>query len=360
MSRVFNFSAGPATLPLSVLQQVQAEMLDWHGSGMSVMEMSHRDKPFMSIATAAERDLRELLGIPSSYKVLFLQGGATALFAFIPMNILRGKTAVDYVINGSWGKKAAKEAGKYAKVNVAAKCADEKYTQVPPRSGWKLDPGAAYVHYTPNETIEGVEFHDVPDVGGVPLVGDFSSNFLSRPVAVDKHGLVYAGAQKNAGPAGLTFAIVREDLLGEVHPALPSVFEFKTVAENESMLNTPPCFAWYVSGLVFQWIKAQGGLEGMGRINQRKSSLLYDYLDSEPFYRSPVDKAARSRMNVVFTLADSALDTDFLSGAQKADLIGLKGHRSVGGMRASLYNAMPEAGVQALVDYMKDFVKRRG
>jgi phosphoserine aminotransferase len=360
MKRVFNFSAGPATLPQSVLEQVQREMLDWNGTGMSVMEMSHRDKPFMSIAAAAERDLRELLDVPKNYKVLFLQGGATAQFAFIPMNILGGKPGADYIVNGSWGKKAAKEAGKYAKVNVAARCPDEKYTHVPARDTWKLDPGAAYVHYTPNETIEGVEFHNTPDVGEVPLVADFSSNFMSRPISVPAHGLIYAGAQKNAGPAGLTFVLVREDLLGNPHPALPSVFEYKGVADNESMLNTPPCFAWYVAGLVFQWIKQQGGLEGIGALNQRKSGLLYDYLDGQSFYRSPVDKAARSRMNVVFTLPEAALDAEFLAGAQKAELIGLKGHRSVGGMRASLYNAMTEAGVLALLEYMKEFVRQRG
>jgi phosphoserine aminotransferase len=339
--RVINFSAGPATLPESVLQQVREELLDWRGTGMSVMEMSHRDKPFMSIAAEAEKDLRALLDVPGNYRVLFMQGGATTQFAAVPMNLLRGKTGADYVINGSWGKKAAKEAARYC-----------------PKS-WKFSPDAAYLHYTPNETIEGVEFHFNPDTAGVPLVADFSSSFLSRPVDVSTHALIYAGAQKNAGPAGITFVIVRDDLIGQAHPALPSVLDYKQVADNESMLNTPPCFAWYVSGLVFKWIRSQGGLEGMAKINQRKAALLYDYLDSQSFYKNPVARDARSRMNVVFTLPDAAHDADFLKGAKAAGLDGLKGHRSVGGMRASLYNAMPDAGVQALVEYMKEFARTR-
>ncbi len=358
MTRIFNFSAGPATLPETVLKQVGEELLDWRGTGMSVMEMSHRDKPFMSIAAEAEKDLRELLGVPANYKVLFLQGGATAQFAVVPLNLLRGKPGADYLVTGSWGQKAAKECGKYGKANVAAK--PEKYTSIPDPKTWKLDPNAAYLHYTPNETIEGVEFQYTPDSKGVPLVADFSSSFLSRPVDVTKHGLIYAGAQKNAGPAGLTFVIVRDDLIGQSHAACPSVFDYKTVAENESMLNTPPCFAWYISGLVFKWIKDIGGLEGMARINQSKSKLLYDYIDSQSFYKNPVSKDARSWMNVVFTLPNEAMDADFLKGASAAKLAGLKGHRSVGGMRASLYNAMPEAGVKALVDYMKEFARLKG
>jgi phosphoserine aminotransferase len=360
MKRVFNFAAGPATLPQPVLEQVRDELLDWRGTGMSVMEMSHRDKPFMSIAAEAEMDLRELLGVPKNYKVLFLQGGATLQFAAVPMNLLWGKAGADYVVNGSWGKKAAKEAGKYCKVNVAAKCADEKYDHVPDPKSWKLDPNAAYLHYTPNETIEGVEFHFVPDAGGVPLVADFSSSFLSRPIEVSQFGLIYAGAQKNAGPAGLTFVIVRDDLIGQVPPSLPSVLDYKQVAEAESMLNTPPCFAWYISGLVFKWIKGVGGLKGMAAINQRKAGLLYDYLDSQSFFKPVAAKEARSWMNVTFRLPDDTLDAEFLKGAKAAGLDGLKGHRSVGGMRASLYNAMPEAGVKALVDYMKDFSQARG
>ena len=358
MKRIFNFSAGPATLPESVLQQVRDELLDWHGTGMSVMEMSHRDKPFMSIAAEAEKDLRELLNVPVNYKVLFLQGGATAQFAVVPMNLLRGKPGADYLVTGSWGQKAAKECGKYGKANVVAK--PEKYTSIPDPKSWKLDPNAAYLHYTPNETIEGVEFQYTPEAGTVPLVADFSSSFLSRPVDVSKFGLIYAGAQKNAGPAGLTFVIVRDDLIGQSHAALPSVFDYKTMADNESMLNTPPCFAWYISGLVFKWIKNIGGLEGMARINQSKSRLLYDYIDSQSFYKNPVSKDARSWMNVVFTLPNESLDADFLKGAKAAGLDGLKGHRSVGGMRASLYNAMPEAGVKALVDHMKEFARLKG
>jgi phosphoserine aminotransferase len=358
MSRVFNFSAGPAILPEPVLRQVQEELLDWHGSGMSVMEMSHRDKDFMSIAAEAEATLREILGIPKNYMVLFMQGGATAQFALVPMNLLRSKVAADYVVTGGWSQKAAKECGKYGKAHIAAK--PEKFTSIPPVASWKLDPEAAYVHYTPNETIEGVEFQFVPDVGAAPLVADFSSTFLSRPLDVSKFGLIYAGAQKNAGPAGVTMVIVREDLVGHPHPLLPSAFDYKTVAENESMLNTPPCFAWYVCGLVFKWIKNEGGLAEIGKRNERKAKLLYDYIDSQPFYRNPVEKSSRSWMNVVFTLAHGELDGDFIKGAAKAGLPGLKGHRSVGGMRASIYNAMPEAGVQALVDYMKEFVRTRG
>ena len=360
MKRIFNFAAGPATLPESVLTQVRDELLDWRGTGMSVMEMSHRDKPFMSIAAEAEMDLRELLGVPKNYKVLFLQGGATTQFAAVPMNLLRGKAGADYVVNGAWGKKASKEAAKYCKVNVAAKCPDEKYNHVPDPQGWKTDPNAAYLHYTPNETIEGVEFHFVPDAGGVPLVADFSSSFLSRPMDVSKFALIYAGAQKNAGPSGITFVIVRDDLIGQTHAALPSVFDYKQVADAESMLNTPPCFSWYVSGLVFKWIKGIGGLNGMAQVNANKARVLYDYLDSQSFYKNPVAKDSRSWMNVVFTLPDDAMDAEFLKGAKAGGLDGLKGHRSVGGMRASLYNAMPEAGVKALVEHMKEFARTRG
>jgi len=361
MKRVFNFAAGPATLAQSVLEQVRDELLDWRGTGMSVMEMSHRDKPFMSIAAEAEKDLRELLSVPANYKVLFLQGGATTQFAAVPMNLLRGKSSADYVVNGSWGKKAAKEAGRYCKVNVAAKCAGDKYDHIPEPKGWNVDPGAAYLHYTPNETIEGVEYHFVPEAGGVPLVADFTSSFLSGPIDVSKFALVYAGAQKNAGPSGITFVIVRDDLVGQVHAACPSVLDYKQVAEAESMLNTPPTFSWYVSGLVFKWLKGLGGLAGMAAINQRKAKLLYDYLDSQSFYRNPVAKDARSLMNVVFTMPNPDVnDAEFLKGAKAAGLDGLKGHRSVGGMRASLYNAMPEAGVGALVDYMKEFARTRG
>ncbi|GAC1634235.1 MAG: 3-phosphoserine/phosphohydroxythreonine transaminase [Nevskia sp.] len=358
MTRVFNFSAGPAILPLPVLEQVRSELLDWGGSGMSVMEMSHRDKYFMSIAETAEKDLREVLGVPANYKVLFMQGGATAQFAAVPMNLLAGKPSADYIVNGAWGQKAAKECKKYGKANIAAQ--PEKFNHVPARATWKLDPDAAYVHYTPNETIEGVEFMDVPEVGKVPLVADYSSTFLSRPLDVSKFGLIYAGAQKNAGPAGITFVIVREDLLGHCLPVAPSIFDYKTVAENDSMLNTPSCFSWYVSGLVFKWLRSEGGLAEIGRRNERKAKLLYDCIDATPFYSNPVAKADRSWMNVVFTLADANLDAEFIKGAAAAGMPGLKGHRAVGGMRASMYNAMPEAGVAALVEYMKEFARTRG
>jgi phosphoserine aminotransferase len=288
-----------------------------------------------------------------------MQGGALGQFAAVPMNMLRGKSSADYIVTGSWGAKAVKELAQYGKGNIAAKPADGKFTHIPERSSWKLDPAAAYVHYTPNETIEGVEFSWIPDVGAVPLVADFSSTFMSRPLDVTKFGLIYAGAQKNAGPAGLTFVIVREDVLGQALPGTPSVFDYKQLADNDSMLNTPPCFAWYVCGLVFKWLKSEGGLAKIGERNQRKAALLYDLIDSQSFYRNPVAKQDRSWMNVVFTLADANLDAEFLKGAVKAGLPGLKGHRSVGGMRASIYNAMPEAGVQALVDYMKEFARTR-
>lgn len=360
MNRIVNFSAGPATLPLEVLQQVQSELLDWQGCGMSVMEMSHRDKEFMSIAQQAEADLREIAGIPANYKVLFMQGGATAQFSFIPMNLLRGKQGVDVVLTGDWGKKAAKEAARYAKVNVAASSDADKFTNVPDRASWKLDPDAAYVHVTSNETIHGVEFATDPDTGAVPLVADMSSNILSRPFDVSKYGLIYAGAQKNIGPSGVTIVIVRDDLIGQTLERTPGIFDYKQMADNDSMLNTPPCFAWYVSGLVFKWIKNNGGLKAVGERNARKAALLYDYIDAQDFYRNPVARPDRSRMNVPFTLANAELDAEFLKGAKAAGMSGLKGHRSVGGMRASLYNAMTEDGVQQLVDYMKEFARTRG
>lgn len=360
MKRIVNFSAGPATLPLPVLQQVQEELLDWRSSGMSVMEMSHRDKEFMSIAAEAEKDLRELAGIPANYKVLFMQGGATAQFSLVPLNLLRGKTSADYVLTGDWGKKAAKECGKYGKANVVASSEADMFTHIPDVSAWKLDPNAAYVHITPNETIHGVEFQYVPETHGVPLVADMSSNILSRPLDVAKYGLIYGGAQKNVGPAGLTIVIVREDLIGQAAAVTPGVFDYKLAADNDSMLNTPPCFAWYVSGLVFKWIRSEGGLAEIGRRNERKARLLYDYIDGQDFYRNPVAKKDRSWMNVPFTLANPELDADFLKGAKAASFNGLKGHRAVGGMRASLYNAMPESGVAALVDYMKEFARTRG
>jgi phosphoserine aminotransferase len=323
------------------------------------MEMSHRGKEFVSIAEAAEADLRELLAIPANYKVLFLQGGATAQFAAIPMNLARPDAVADYVNTGAWSKKAIGEAKRFCKVNVAAD-AGGKYSTIPARADWQLTPGAAYVHYTPNETIGGVEFHAIPDVGDVPLVADMSSTILSRPLDVSRFGVIYAGAQKNIGPAGLVVVIVREDLLGHARADLPTVFDWKAMAADGSMLNTPATYSWYVAGAVFQWIKRQGGLAAMERHNRAKAEKLYGAIDGSGFYKNPVAVASRSWMNVPFTLPDAELDKPFLEGARKAGLVSLEGHRSVGGMRASLYNAMPIAGVNALTDYMRDFQKRHG
>jgi phosphoserine aminotransferase len=359
MRKVFNFSAGPAILPEEVLAQAAAEMLDWHGSGQSVMEMSHRGKEYMSIHEQAERDLRELMGIPSNYKVLFLQGGATMQFAMIPINLMRGKSA-DYVHTGEWSKKAIKEARLFGAVNVAASAEDRHFTYVPAQSGWKRSPDAAYLHYCANETIGGVEFSWIPDAGDVPLVADVSSTFLSRPLDVSKFGLIYGGAQKNIGPAGLTIVIVREDLIGHAPKGTATMLDYKAQADADSMLNTPPTWAIYIAGLVFQWLKRQGGLAAIEQRNIEKAKVLYDYLDSTQFYRNPVERADRSRMNVPFTLHDAALDEAFLKGAKERQMLQLKGHRSVGGMRASIYNAMPIEGVRALVDYMREFEKRNG
>ena len=360
MTRVFNFSAGPAALPESVLRQAAAEMLDWHGCGMSVMEMSHRGKEFIAIANEAEALLRELLAVPANYKVLFMQGGAIGENAIVPMNLLRGKTSADYIDTGEWSKKSIKEARKYGSVNIAASSADTGYTSIPPRDTWKLDANAAYVHICSNETIGGVEYHFTPDVGSVPLVADMSSSIMSRPVDIANYGLIYGGAQKNIGPAGLTIVIVREDLLGQALPITPSAFDYKTVADNESMYNTPPTYAIYIAGLVFHWIKAQGGLAAMEVHNRKKAALLYDYLDTTSFYRVPVARDCRSLMNVPFKLKDETLDAAFLKGAEARGMVQLKGHRAVGGMRASIYNAMPTEGVQALVVYMKEFETQHG
>jgi phosphoserine aminotransferase len=359
MSRVFNFSAGPAALPVEVLEQLREEMLEWRGEGMSVMEMSHRGKAFAGIAAQAEADLRELLAIPANYKVLFLQGGATAQFAAVPLNLTRPDSVVDYIHTGAWSKKAIAEAKRYCRVNVAAD-AGSPYASIPPRSAWKLTPGAAYVHYTPNETIGGVEFHDIPDTGDVPLVADLSSTILSRPLDVSRFGVIYAGAQKNIGPAGLVVVIVREDLLGRGRADLPTVFDWQAMAADGSMLNTPATYSWYVAGVVFQWIKRQGGLAAMERMNRAKAERLYAAIDGSGFYRNPVALDARSWMNVPFTLPSEDLDQPFLAGAKAAGLVALAGHRSVGGMRASLYNAMPMAGVEALVEYMQRFQRQHG
>jgi phosphoserine aminotransferase len=360
MERIYNFSAGPAVLPREVLEQARDELVNWQGCGMSVMEMSHRGKEYMGIQAQAEADLRELMGIPANYKVLFLQGGASSQFAMVPMNLLRGKASADYLNTGEWSKKAIKEAKKYGAVNVVASSEDRNFSYAPTQDAWKLDPNAAYVHYTPNETIGGVEIFWTPQTGDVPLVADMSSTILSRPMDVSKYGLIYAGAQKNIGPAGVTVVIVRDDLIGQTVAGTPTMFDYKTHADNESMYNTPPTYGIYIAGLVFKLLKAKGGLAAMEQTNRQKAALLYDYLDATGFYNSPVAKENRSLMNVPFTLKDAALDEDFLKGAKARGLVQLKGHRSVGGMRASIYNAMPVEGVQALVDYMKDFEKSRG
>ena len=361
MSRVFNFSAGPATLPEPVLQQARDEMLDWRDAGMSVMEMSHRGKAFMSIAEQAEADFRELMAVPENYKVLFLQGGASLQFAGVPMNLLRGKSSADYINTGAWSKKAIAQAKKYCDVNVVASTEDSGFTTVPDAGSLAFSSDAAYVHYTPNETIGGVEFPYIPDTGDVPLVADMSSTIMSRPIDVSKFGLIYAGAQKNVGPAGLTLVIVRDDLIGDVLlPGTPEVMNYKAQADAGSMLNTPPTYSWYLAGLVFQWLKHLGGLQSMAEINQRKAAKLYAVIDASDFYSSPVAVGSRSWMNVPFTLADAGLDKTFLEGAEANGLATLKGHRSVGGMRASIYNAMPEAGVDALTAYMKEFEQKHG
>jgi len=357
MSRIFNFSAGPAMLPAEVLSRAGDEMLDWHGSGMSVMEMSHRGREFIGIAAEAEKDLRELLAVPANYKVLFLAGGATLQFAQVPMNLLRGKGRADYVATGEWSKKAIKEAKSYCDVHIAATSEERNFTYAPKQ--WNVRNDAAYVHCCSNETIGGVEFHAVPQVP-VPLVADASSHFLSRPMDVSKYGLIYAGAQKNVGPAGLTIAIVRDDLIGQAAKGTPSVMDYKAQAEADSMLNTPPSYSIYIAGLVFKWLRSLGGLAEIERRNIAKSRLLYDYLDSTRFYRNPVAREDRSRMNVPFTLPDAKLDEPFLKGAGERGMVQLKGHRSVGGMRASIYNAMPIEGVQRLVEYLREFEGKHG
>jgi phosphoserine aminotransferase len=359
--RVFNFAAGPATLPAEVLEQVRAELLDWQGSGASVMEVSHRGKAFMAMAQESEALLRELLEVPAHYQVLFLQGGASAQFAAVPLNLAQADSSVDYLNTGHWSLKALREAQRFtAHVNVAADEAASRYTTVPAPAALRLTPGAAYVHYTPNETIGGVEFPYIPETGNVPLVADMSSTLLSRPLEVAKFGLIYAGAQKNIGPAGLVLVIVREDLTGRARAGTPAVWDYRAMAHEHSLLNTPATFAWYVAGLVLRWLKVQGGLGAIAAHNRAKAQLLYETIDASGFYRNPVALNCRSWMNVPFTLADPRLDEPFLAGARAAGLANLAGHRSVGGMRASLYNAMPLAGVEALVAFMRDFARRHG
>ena len=360
MQTVFNFSAGPAVLPREVLAQARDEMLDWHGSGMSVMEMSHRGKEFESIIALAAADLRELLAVPANYKVLFLQGGASLQFSMIPVNLMGARKIADYVHTGEWAKKGIAEARRVGTVNVAASAEDRNFSYVPPQSDWKLTPDAAYVHVTTNETIGGVEYHWVPDTGSVPLVADMSSHILSRPIDVSRYGLIYAGAQKNIGPAGLAIVIVREDLVGMAPAGTAAMLDYKVMVDNGSMYNTPPTYAIYIAGLVFQWLKRLGGLGEMERINRAKAALLYDLIDGSGFYSNPVAPGDRSLMNIPFRLADEALDEAFLKQAKAAGLIQLKGHRSVGGMRASIYNAMPTAGVEALTAFMREFERTNG
>ncbi|MCX7514210.1 3-phosphoserine/phosphohydroxythreonine transaminase [Frateuria sp. STR12] len=361
MGRVWNFSAGPAALPQAVLEQAQRELLDWNGSGASVMEQSHRGKRFIAMAEQAEADLRDLLGVPDDYAVLFLQGGATQHFAQIPMNLAGPDERADYIVSGHWSEKAASEAAPYLHVNLAASSKAEGHLRLPPRGQWRLDPGAAYVHYTPNETIHGVEFHDVPEVGEVPLVADLSSNILSGPLDVRRFGLVYAGAQKNIGPSGLVLMIVRRDLLDRPGRPMARIFRYAEHAAAGSMLNTPNTWGWYLAGLTFQWLKRQGGLAAVGERNRTKAARLYGVIDdSDGFYRNPVDPPSRSRMNVPFTLHDGALEAAFLAESEAAGLLALKGHKALGGMRASLYNAVPLEAVEALVDFMGDFKRRHG
>jgi phosphoserine aminotransferase len=354
MSRVFNFSAGPAVLPEPVLEQVRDDIPDWHG-GMSVMEVSHRSKEFIAVAETAEQDLRDLLAIPDDYAVLFVQGGATMQFSMVPLNLAGPNDTVDYVQTGAWSKKAIAEARRFCNVNVVADSSDSNFAYIPPESDWRLSEGAAYLHYTPNETIGGVEFHYIPDSGTVPLVADLSSTILSRPIDVSRFGILYAGAQKNIAPAGITVVIIRKDLLSREREKVPALLAYKVYAESGSMINTPPTFAWYVAGLVFKHLKAQGGLESVAERNARKAAKLYDAIDDSSYYSNPVSKDARSWMNVPFVLRDASADAKFLSEADAAGLRNLKGHRSVGGMRASIYNAMPEEGVDRLIEFMRDF-----
>ncbi len=359
MERVYNFSAGPAAIPLPVLERARDELTNWRGCGMSVMELSHRGKEFMSIAERAEADLRKLLEVPDGYRVLFLQGGATAQFSAVPFNLAGPGDKADYVLTGSWSKKALAEGRRFLQAQVAADSAANRHTGIPDPAGWALSPDATYLHYTPNETIGGVEFHFVPEATA-PLVADMSSTILSRPIDVSRFGLIYAGAQKNIGPAGLAIVIIREELLGRAREGTPAMMNYREQAENGSMLNTPPTWGWYVAGLVFDWLLEQGGLAEMERRNRRKAETLYGAIDGSDFYANPVEKHCRSWMNIPFTLPDPALDAKFLEQAKAAGLLTLKGHRSVGGMRASLYNAMPQEGVDALVAFMREFERSCG
>ncbi len=357
---VYNFGAGPAMLPREVMQLARAEFLDWHGAGMSVMEMSHRSDEFMSIATQTEADFREILAIPDNYKVLFLQGGASSQFAMVPLNLLAGKNTADYFHTGIWSGKALKEAERFCKVNIIADEDNDALLSVPEAETWSLDPDAAYVYYTDNETISGVQFPTIPDVADVPLVSDMTSNLLSKPLDVSRYGVIFAGAQKNIGPPGLVIVIVREDLLGHAPKHIPSMYDYAIQAKNDSMYNTPPTYSWYISGLVLKWIKEQGGLEAMERMSCARSNSLYQAIDESEFYNNPIDPRYRSRMNVPFTLTDDSLNEKFASEAKDHGLVALQGHRSVGGLRASMYNAMPEEGVNTLINFMQEFERTNG
>ena len=356
MKCTYNFSAGPAVLPKSVMLRAQAEMIDWHDSGMSVMEMSHRGKHYMSIIEKVESDFRSLFNVPKNYKVLFLQGGAIAQNSMVPLNLLNGKKA-NYVVSGYWSKRSYQDALPFGDMSIAASSESIGYTKAPDLQEWKIDSSASYIHFCSNETIHGVEYFDLPSVKTIPVVADMSSHILSRPVDISQFGVIYAGAQKNIGPAGLTIVIVRDDLLEVASPLTPSVFNWKTQAENQSMINTPTTYSIYMAGLVFEWLIELGGLTAIEKQNIKKAELLYNYIDSSDFYSNPIDIKNRSRMNVPFRIQNEDLHTSFVTGAENLGMIGLKGHRLVGGIRASIYNAMPIEGVQALVDYMKDFEK---
>ena len=356
MKCTYNFSAGPAVLPKSVMLRAQAEMLDWHGSGMSVMEMSHRGKHYMSIIEKVEKDFRSLFNIPKNYKVLFLQGGAIAQNSMVPLNLLNGKKA-NYVVSGYWSKRSYQDALPFGDMTIAASSETINYEKAPDPKDWKIDPSAAYIHFCSNETIHGVEYFEMPSIKSIPVVADMSSHILSRPVDISQFGVIYAGAQKNIGPAGLTIVIVRDDLLDVASPLTPSVFNWKTQVENQSMINTPTTYSIYMAGLVFEWLIEIGGLEVIEKQNIKKAELLYSYIDSTDFYSNPIDIKNRSRMNVPFRIQNEDLHTSFVTGAENLGMIGLKGHRLVGGIRASIYNAMPIEGIQALIDYMKDFEK---
>lgn len=357
---VHNFSAGPAALPTAVLERAQSEMLNWRGSGMSAMEVSHRGADFVDCAAQAEANLRTLLSVPDSYKVLFLAGGATLQFASIPLNLTAPGDTVDYVLTGSWGKKAVGEASRYCDVHIAADASDKKFTRAIPSDEWRLSSAPRYVHYTPNETIHGVEYHSIPDVGDIPLVADFSSSILSRPLDVSRYGIIYGGAQKNIGPAGLCVLIVREDLIGNARRETPGIIDYKTMADTDSMWNTPPSYSWYLAGLVFEWLLEQGGLTEIEKINAEKARRLYAFIDNSQFYSNPVEVESRSRMNVPFTLPSEDLNAPFLAESAEVGLMNLKGHRSIGGMRASIYNAVSQEAVDALIDFMAGFERRRG